>query len=235
MLVMRQVGDVTEDLGQISWPGGSYQIRRNDLIWAARAAAHEGDHEAVLWTWTSRWVSWGHRRYDTLADMIRAHSQPVNPIWLKGGRCCPEALEDCTSPCFVTSSNPTGVGGHCPCSTQALGRRARAIRLTWDQIARSLQTKVTDWATARLSNPVPKATDFAASPCLDFAAQQRREIKLLYVIRNCFYADKRSRFWPSQYVKIRMGDRVASDRGVNLFVLGLIAAGGYAGWKYLNS
>lgn len=227
---MRLAGVPEVQLGTITWPGGEYTLTPNDLLWAARAAAHEGDHEAVLWCWTNRWVSWGHARFDTLAEMIRAHSQPVNPIWQRGGRCCPEANEDCTSPCFESEGNPTGESQYCPCSQVSLDRRERAVTLSWEQIASSLRDKVMKWATARLTDPVPRATDFAALPCQSWDTQRRKGIRKLYVLRNCFYGDTRALSWPANYVQIKLGDRVAGDRS-NWLVPVLLLGAGYGAWK----
>lgn len=219
-------------LGRVVWPGGQYQITDEDVLWAGRAASYEGDGIAVLWAWTSRWASWGHSRFETLGGMIRGHSQPVNPKWIEGGQCCPEAREDCTSPCFVSDANPTGVSRYCPCRRVALDRRARAVSMPWEAIAGSLRTAVLDWATARATNPVPRATDFAAKPCLSPERQERRGIQLIYTLRNCFYSDTRARAWPKSYVTIQSEGRVAGDKTGNGWIwLAVASAVGYGIWR----
>lgn len=45
----------------------------------------------MLWTWMNRFMLHDPRPrvWPTLADLVEAHSQPVNPLWREGGSRCP--------------------------------------------------------------------------------------------------------------------------------------------------
>ena len=80
-----------------------------DIIWAAVALYGEtrGHHSEaewgrILWTWMNRFMLHVPRPrvWPTLADLIKHHSQPVNPKWRLGGSRCPveTASGNCTGP-----------------------------------------------------------------------------------------------------------------------------------------
>lgn len=134
-----------EELGTIrSKDGWSYRLTPDDVLWVARSAAYEGgDIASTLWTYAQRMASFRPRSF---AGMVRAHSQPINPLW-----------ESMTSPGCVAHPErclPSRPGGPDP-----LVRRLEARTAPWDSLAS--RVKVLAWAQARTPNPVPRATDFA--------------------------------------------------------------------------
>ena len=69
-----------------------------DIIWAGVALYGEtrGGHSQeewarILWTWMNRFMLHTPRPnvWPTLANLVKNHSQPVNPKWRLGGSRCP--------------------------------------------------------------------------------------------------------------------------------------------------
>jgi len=199
--------------------GLRYTITDHDVLTAARAAYGEGVHEApkTLWTWTQRFVMPGYsRRFRTLASLIEAHSQPINPRWRETGEFC-------------------RAGGRYEgteyCSSAKLARRRRLATIGWSELPASLRKDVIHWAQAKLPNPVPRAVDFAASTL----RQQSSDTLLYRSGGHHYYAEPDSLRWAPDQVTIHHEGRVAGPGdaaaavGVVLF-LGAAAALGY--WWY---
>jgi hypothetical protein len=222
------------DWGQIVTKDGfRYQITDEDVLWAARAAQCEGGGEtgekATLWTWTARFALPNYRaRYPTLTSLIRAHSQPVNPIWARGGsKCAP--------------GTPYYGGDRCLESVFAT-REACAGR-SWEAISARVRDAVTKWATAQLPNPVPKSVDFASSSI----GVQSGDVELARFKSptarhyNVFYSEAASRARPADYVTVEHEGRSAGG-GADLSVvvpvvgaIGIAAAAGFAFWAWKRS
>ena len=68
---------------------GQYRVTPADRLWLLRAVAREGEPRArVAQTLVNRFVwlrSRGSSAYKTLADLVRAYAQPVNPRWFVAG------------------------------------------------------------------------------------------------------------------------------------------------------
>lgn len=186
----------------ITKDGWSYQITDDDVLWAARAAQCEGSGEdgekATLWTWTARFAMPQFRsRYRRLEDLIKAHSQPVNPIWTRTGDKC----------------RPGGSfhGDTRFCSESQLARRELCATRPWDNVAPRTRATVEKWATARLPNPVPRAVDFAAST-IGVQSGDREVARFRSGSSgpyNVFYSEERSRNLPTDYVQIQHEGRTA--------------------------
>jgi len=60
-------------------------VAEGDYEWLARAVAHEGSPKrAVAWALVQRWLSL-LPQYETLASLVRAYAQPINPRWATDG------------------------------------------------------------------------------------------------------------------------------------------------------
>lgn len=96
--------------GTIIWQGGSYTPTMDEWLWLARACYGEASHldgqTAAAWAMVSRFVAlrqtapetWGRK---TFGQLVRAFSQPVNPIWSRhdacadGRGCCGSTTDAC--------------------------------------------------------------------------------------------------------------------------------------------
>lgn len=196
--------------GTIHAPDGwSYRLTAEDVLWAARAALCEDSSPegtaAVLWTWTQRYALPGFRdRFPTFRSLVRAHSQPVNPIWARTGSRC----------------RPGGAyAGSTHCSETRLRRREACARRGWGDMPEPFVALVTRWAKGRLPNPVPGAVDFAAA-----SVSQQSGDELLYRIGG-------QRFYSEAASRRRRPATIEGPSIVGPLLLGLVgvAAAGYAG------
>ncbi len=221
----RTLGAATvEGYAEVLGPGGSrYQLTEEDVLTGARGAWGESSDPAgaaaVLWTWTQRHATPRYRRnYPSLASLIRAHSQPVNPRWARGGEFC-------------------GPGGRYEgtdhCAEERLARRERYRTASYASIPAQVRAVVERWATASLPNPVPGAIDFAAR---GIGAQSGDRL-VATIGGNLFYSEPDSRSWGPDAVRIALGTRIASaapsrSRALaGVAVLALALAGGYAVYR----
>jgi hypothetical protein len=136
---------IPTSLGRIVSGSYAYQITPTDVLWLARSVHKEGgSNAATIWTYLQRQAA--SRRSSSLASLILAHSQPVNPLWRRDGEKC----------------RPGGpYAGQDNCSPRLLDERdANAVR-PWEAIPEEVRAAVVAAVTARLANPVPGATDFA--------------------------------------------------------------------------
>ncbi len=167
-----------------------YRISQEDKLWAARAAQFEGHDPAdTLWTWTQRHTLPAfRRRYPQLHELIKAHSQPVNPIWRRTGSKC----------------RPGGsYHGTDHCSEGRLQRRDQAASLSFSQTRPDVQAAVQAWAEGRLPNPVDKAVDFAAPGVAQSFMRRNPGSRLVKQAGNWFIATSESLRWPSGRVRMQ--------------------------------
>jgi len=75
--------------------GWSYRPSQRDAIvlMAALYGETRGGHSRqewirMLWTWMNRFALKTNRPWSSLAELVMAHSQPVNPKWRAGGSFC---------------------------------------------------------------------------------------------------------------------------------------------------
>ena len=210
-----------------------YRISAEDKLWAARAAQYEGhDPTDTLWTWTQRHALPAfRRRYPELHQLIKAHSQPVNPIWRRdGSKCRPGAPYHGTDHCSETR----------------LRRRDTAASLSFSQIRPHVQAAVNAWAEGRAPNPVDKSVDFAAPNVAQSFLNRHRGARLVKQAGNWFIATEASLRWPPGYVRMQPATGVqrllpprsgkpATSWGVPPLVLGsagaLMATLFYMAWR----
>lgn len=202
-------------------PGFSYRLTDDDVLWAGRMVDGEGDSDAalVLWSMTQRFG--GLVRRGSFARFIRAYSQPINPIWLRNGVCCAPGATGC--PARPSRS----FYGEDPCSESRLVRRERMASLPWPQLPAGVRRDVLRWANAKMSNPVPRAVDFAAP----FLVQRKmarpgNELELIKRGRNWFLAKGVSRGWDRNHVVMELDGRVVGAGSTGLGAVGVL---GFAG------
>lgn len=136
---------IPQRLGRIVSGNYVYQITPDDVLWLARSVHKEGGSPAAtIWTYLQRQAA--GRRTSSLASLVLAHSQPVNPRWRAGGEFC----------------GPGGTyAGQDNCSARVLTDRAENAVRPWSEIPQAIRDVIVAAVTAQLPNPVPKATDFA--------------------------------------------------------------------------
>jgi len=175
--------------GQIVGGGRSYQITPDDVLWMARAVHCEGgDPAATMWTYAWRLIV--KRWRGSLVDLLRAHSQPINPNW-----------DDASDPFCQRWPER--------CTAAQLARRARCANARWEDLPEDIRSKVLIWARAGLRNPAPGSTDFAdpqvSRSFLSRPANQNAQVVLR--AGNWYIAEHPE--LPADHVTVRYGGRTA--------------------------
>lgn len=206
-------------VGQIrSADGYVYQLKPEDLLWLARAVEFEGGTtpEATIWTYAQLAV---RRRATSLTSLIRAHSQPVNPLW--------DELSD--PKCQQYPEH---------CAETQIARRARAATTPWSSLSTRTRDLVTKWAQAELSNPVPRAVDFANAPVSQGFISRNPGTEVVKKAGNWYLATPDVLDWPADFVTMHFEGRVAGAEAgwwrwaaAAIVVVGL-GAGVYGLWFF---
>ena len=182
-----------------------YEITESDLLWLGRAAQGEGGSAAaVIWSWLQRFALPSYRRsFPTLTLLVRAHSQAVNPRWMRGGDFC------------AADSRHAGTA---PCAEALLDRRER--NATRDPSAFSPEVKAAIAALRKgsLANPVPRAVDFASHELVESYIRNHPGSRAVSVDGNWHVIYAESARWPDGYVALGPGSSWP-------IVLGSFAAG----------
>jgi len=211
--------------------GWSYQLTPDDLLWLARSVEFEGgtNPSAVIWTYAQRLALPGFRRqYPSLASLVRAHSQPVNPKWARDGIFC----------------KPGGShAGKPECSEAKLTRRDRAQSIPWSELSAKTRSLVTKFTHAELPNPVPRSVDFADARVSANFLVNNPTARTLLKAGNWFIGTAQSLLWPDGHVSVhykgaQSGEAPGSGNegiGVGLVVLALAAAAGVVWWMRSRS
>lgn len=216
-----------EELGRIVAANGySYQIKPDDVRWLALAVSREGgDHQATIWTYFQRQVL--YRRSGSLASLVQAHSQTINPEWATGGRYC----------------SPGGrYYGEPMCSSELLARRDANIRRPWEEIPAAVRQKVVDAVQGKLPNNVPRSTDFADQVVGGNFLRRHRDSRLVLDRGNIYIAEGGAVGWPDGFVRIEYAGRASLELpapGMPGWVgpvvgLGALAAFGAGAWFLLR-
>jgi hypothetical protein len=140
--------------GTLRGPGGvSYSITPTDRLWLKRMVVGEsGDFPsrqsagAALWAMANYHMlvegPGGTRpKFSTLTGLLRAYSQPINPLWASVG----------TTKC---QQHPGS------CTPAHIARRARVTGQT--TFSSAIEGAVSDFLAGRLPNPVPGLVDWRA-------------------------------------------------------------------------
>ncbi|MCB9565609.1 MAG: hypothetical protein H6710_00005 [Myxococcales bacterium] len=214
--------------GAIQAGSWRYPLTDRDVLWAGRMvqgetnarAGRADDALAVLWTMTQLFSpagqrdKYGRQRFGDFTSLIRAYSQPINPLWLGDGLFC----------------RPGGrAAGTEACAVDRLARRARLQQTPWRELDVELRQVVLDWAAGRTDNPVPGAVEFAAeSVAASFLARNPAAVRVAR-IHNTFVATEGSRGWPVLPVIRATARRAALPVGVALIAA---AVGASLTWAY---
>lgn len=187
-----------DQLGSIKTKDGwIYKITPDDVLWLARSSAFEGgNHEAVLWTYAQRLAN---HRGASLMKLVRAHSQPVNPIWASlDAPGCLKHPEKCTA--------------------SQLARRAQASSAPWETLKSA--PVVLAWAQSKVPNNAPRSTDFADQTVGSSFLHRHPDSKMVLDAGNIYIAEGSSTAgkgggppvsWSSDYVTIEYAGRVSGE------------------------
>lgn len=192
-------------LGHIRTRAGyDYPLDEEDLLWLARAAQFEGgDPAATIWTYAQRLA---RAEGSSLAALVRAHSQPLNPRWDEpSDELCQQHPDRCTP--------------------AQLERRRRARTTPWERLDTRVRNLVTRFANAALANPVPRAVDFADPTVATAFLRRNPGATIVKKAGNWYLATVDSRRWAADHVFVQRGLRIATAvTGPGLF--GALALGG---------
>jgi hypothetical protein len=170
-----------------------FQLTADDVLWTARAAAREAASEAAITTWvfTQRAVlamlKGGTASY---TSVLRAFSQPINPIWARDGSMC-------------RVGGP--YAGKPECSEDKLQARDWYTHATWDQLDAkhpNVTAIVAQWAKGLLPNAVPRVTNFAAPAVAQSFLERNPGARLFYKGDNWYIVDPGAVAWPDAYVRM---------------------------------
>lgn len=182
-------------LGQIrSKSGRVYQITPEDVLWLARSSRYEGgNHAANLWTMAQRLVA---SNSSSLARLVQAFSQPVNPIWRRDGEKC----------------RPGGQyhGNQKHCSEAQLARRDEASTIPWTSLPASIRLLVVEWAQAQVDNPVPRGTNFANAKVSQGFLSRTPGAGVILREGNWYLYEPRSASWPGDQVVITYNSKTSA-------------------------
>lgn len=137
-------------IGAVEFSGQRWHFHDTDKVWAARMVVGESGTSdmhagaAVLWALAQRWVTKAGFQNMSFTSLMRAFSQPINPIWSSiGGSGCQRSPAQC--------------------SMEALARRQTIQSTSWSRIPAAVRTLVEDFFVGRVANPVPGYNNFAAA------------------------------------------------------------------------
>lgn len=191
--------------------GFSYTLTQEDVLWAARSACYEAGDDAVdiLWCYTQRYVyiskSTRDTYYPNLFKLIRAHSQPVNPKYLRNGKFCKVGGRD---------------HGTNACSASRLKTRDEACSATWEFLQKrnpEVIKKVTLWAQGLLPNSCSRAVDFAnPGVSRNILKKNPQTTKLLKKAGNWFIMIKPSQSWDDDFVFMVTPEGSSTEDALNL-------------------
>lgn len=203
-------------LGRIVSGSYVYQITPEDVLWLARSVHKEGgSNAATIWTYLQRQAA--GRRSGSLASLVLAHSQPVNPAWRADGEHC----------------RPGGdYAGTQYCTAQQLAARAANAVRPWDEIPQSVRDTIVAAVTAKLANPVPKATDFA-DPSVSAGFLSRNPGARVVLRAGNWYIDE-GRVTSPVFVELD-GQRAGVAAGAGLGIIALALVAGYAAYRWRRS
>ena len=199
------ISSIPQRLGRIVTANGySYQITPDDVLWLARSVHKEGrepTYAPTIWTYFQRQAA--YRRSSSLASLVLAHSQPVNPEWRRDGRFCRPGGQYNTSP---------------KCAPARLQERADNAIRSWGEIPPAVRTAVLEAVTAVLPNPVPRATDFADQEVSQGFLGRNPSARLISKVVssqcprcNWYLAERVSRDWPENFVRIDFDGTVSTS------------------------
>lgn len=173
-----------------------YALTGDDILVMARSIRKESmaDRQAIAWCYAQRYVmlrqagNWS----GSLADMIEAFSQPINPKWFPDGQYCrPGGQYAGTDSCAHASSRPANA------------------TVPWSRIEPELQEFLAEWSRGHVGNNVPGVIDFRARDGETDrirSGQSNRDLTYFPAdTRNAFFTNSKSQRWPDGYVLLKPG------------------------------
>ncbi len=209
---MKTPQNKSSTLHLVAWDDGTkqpiYLPTEKDRLWLLRAVEGEGpDQTQVAQVLTNRFLYLRARlpnAYATLADLVRAYSQPVNPRWMRGGDKWDAAWSRAKTEAKRTE-------------LLALDKRRRAhsARTTF---AASTEAAVTRALTAGSLDIPPTAVHFAAP------GQGRKSLPALTQPRNAnwLHTEAPAATWQGYRATTELPINVASTKGVALIGVALV-------------
>lgn len=139
------------ELGTICYADGTTRrITPDDAVQMAKMIDGETwgsptaeDGRAMLWAIAQRSGIWAFPKW-TLADLIRAYSQPINPKWTRTGSACKKYYA-----ADFTGKIPDS------CSVKRVDRREKNIQMGWADTALGARREVLAFVAGSTPNPVP--------------------------------------------------------------------------------
>ncbi len=148
-------------------PTRGYQLTSEDVLWLARAFVGEAGEDctrkeasALFWCWmdrfmlvNGRWLTEGW----SFAALLRAHSQPINPLWADANTSlCLAHPEACTSEKLARRAYIRSLSVS---KLQSLGAYQRALEAQEGTLERAVGSATYDFAacslTAKQGRPCP--------------------------------------------------------------------------------
>jgi hypothetical protein len=210
-----------------SW---NYQTTPEDMLTLARALNGEESASGtarLAWSYAQRLYQ-VRNAFSTLAGLVLAHSQVINPAWGANGTHC----------------RPGGdYYGKADCNAAA-ARDANRTK-PWTALKSGVQDALYAWASGQVPNPVPRGTDFAAPALVarKIAGENPEGFRVVHQgvpgVSNTVVSTTASRRWPADdFIRLEANGRVVGvaeglpvrELATPFALLGL-AAGGWALWR----
>lgn len=151
--------EVTTTTPFIRWKdkGGNfyeYEISPDDRVWFARCLWREGaPMDKVGWTLLQRFAM-VQKKYSSLTTFLRAYCQPVNPLWLPGGKLSEAAIERALDKNDVTEAEA---------ERKRAQNRVKWVNTPLSEIPRKTIAVVDQILSGNSRSPIPTASDFTMS------------------------------------------------------------------------
>lgn len=132
-----------------------YAPTDDDALWLARAVAREGPpYKGVAWALAQRFAVLKSLRpelYPTIADLVQAYSQPVNPRWFPDGDLHLRYRRSLQSDAERDAAD------------KRAARRVQFAREPWDELPDFAREAAMEALSGEIESPVPRAVHFRAS------------------------------------------------------------------------
>jgi len=186
-------GTVFGGRGKISFNDFEYTVTADDRLWMGRMligetgesgwdsrdpAEQEAKRQAgvaVLYSVAERFASNPSLRSNTgntFTGVMRAFSQPINPIW--------SSLSACSNGRGCCGSEGT------MCTPAHLSRRQRIQSKSWNALPEGVRSLVDDFIAGRVTNPIPGYNDFAAATHISQSALNSSVVTPINIGGNMF-------------------------------------------------
>jgi hypothetical protein len=208
--------------------GFSYTLTDRDRDYLVVSAKHEGEADPadIFWTYAQRLSLPQFRRWK-LGDVVKFHSQPVNPRWRRDGEFC------------KPGGRYHGDDRYCRESQlRVRDSNFRDVQNGWEAY-RSKQPEVVqrliDWEAGLIPNSVTRAVDFAAQNVAQGYVSRNPGSQIIYRKSNWFVGYPASLRWPDNFVTIegsafnRWHDTALGSYALHFSIAGAVV-GGLIAW-----